>query len=74
MSDNNPHYSQFTSFKNKKVYSYAVKKGAKGGIIYFEWSPTRPDWVLKDLIKIFHPELAYRIINCFSFRNWNDSN
>lgn len=57
MSDSNPHYSQFDSFKNKKVYSYAVNKGAKGGIIYFEWSPTRPDWVLKDLIKIFHPEL-----------------
>jgi len=57
MSDSNPHYNQFTSFKNKKVYSYAVNKGAKGGIIYFEWSPTRPDWVLKDLIKIFHPEL-----------------
>jgi len=57
MSDSNPHYSQFTSFKNKKVYSYSVNKGAKGGIIYFEWSPTRPDWVLKDLIKIFHPEL-----------------
>jgi len=57
MSDNNPHYNQFASFKNKKVYSYAVNKGAKGGILYFEWSPTRPDWVLKDLIKIFHPEL-----------------
>jgi len=57
MSDSNPHYDQFTSFKNKKVYSYALNKGAKGGIIYFEWSPTRPDWVLKDLIKIFHPEL-----------------
>ena len=57
MSDSNPHYSQFDSFKNKKVYSYAVNKGAKSGIIYFEWSPTRPDWVLKDLIKIFHPEL-----------------
>jgi iron complex transport system substrate-binding protein len=57
MSESNPHYSQFDSFKNKKVYSYAVNKGAKGGIIYFEWSPTRPDWVLKDLIKIFHPEL-----------------
>jgi iron complex transport system substrate-binding protein len=57
MSDSNPHYGQFTSFKNKKVYSYSANKGAKGGIIYFEWSPTRPDWVLKDLIKIFHPEL-----------------
>ena len=58
MSDSNPHYNQFKSFKNKKVYSYSVNKGAKGGIIYFEWSPTRPDWVLKDLIKIFHPELV----------------
>ncbi len=57
MSESNPHYSQFDSFKNKKVYSYAVNKGEKGGILYFEWSPTRPDWVLKDLIKIFHPEL-----------------
>lgn len=57
MSDSNPHYSEFASFKNKKVYSYGIKKGAKGGILYFEWSATRPDWVLKDLIKIFHPEL-----------------
>lgn len=57
MSDSNPHYNQFASFKNKKVYSYSLNKGAKGGILYFEWSPTRPDWVLKDLIKIFHPEV-----------------
>ncbi|RTY87255.1 ABC transporter substrate-binding protein [Flavobacterium sp. GT3R68] len=57
MSDSNPHYNQFASFKNKKVYSYGVNKGAKGGTIYFELSPTRPDLVLKDLIKIFHPEL-----------------
>ncbi|OAB28857.1 iron complex transport system substrate-binding protein [Flavobacterium fryxellicola] len=57
MSESNPHYNEFASFKNKKVYSYSINKGAKGGILYFEWSPTRPDWVLKDLIKIFHPEL-----------------
>ena len=57
MSDSNPHYKEFASFKNKKVYSYALNKGAKGGILYFEWSPTRPDLVLKDLITIFHPEL-----------------
>ncbi len=57
MSDSNPHYKEFASFKNKKVYSYALNKGAKGGTLYFEWSPTRPDWVLKDLIKILHPEL-----------------
>lgn len=57
MSDSNPHYSEFASFQNKKVYSYGVNKGAKGGIIYFELSPTRPDLVLKDFIKILHPEL-----------------
>lgn len=57
MSDSNPHYKEFEAFKNKKVYSYALNKGKKGGILYFEWSPSRPDWVLKDLIKIFHPEL-----------------
>ena len=57
MNENNPHYKQFDSFKNKKVYSYAVNKGAKGGIVYFELSPSRPDLVLKDLIKILHPEL-----------------
>ncbi|WP_310378164.1 ABC transporter substrate-binding protein [Flavobacterium sp.] len=57
MSDSNPHYGEFASFQNKKVYSYGVNKGTKGGIIYFELSPTRPDLVLKDFIKILHPEL-----------------
>jgi len=57
MTDANPHYSQFKSFKNKDVYSYSVKKGKTGGLIYFEMAPNRPDLVLKDLISIFHPEL-----------------
>ena len=57
MSNSNPHYTKFAAFKNKKVYSYALNKGAKGGIMFFEWSSSRPDWVLKDLIAIFHPEL-----------------
>lgn len=57
MTDNNPHYGQFSAFKNKKVYSYGTKKGAKGGILYFEMGPTRPDLILKDMIKIVHPEL-----------------
>lgn len=57
LADSNPHYKEFDAFKNNKVYSYAINKGAKGGIVFFEWSPTRPDWVLKDLIKIIHPEL-----------------
>jgi iron complex transport system substrate-binding protein len=58
MTDANPHYSQFKSFKNKQVYSYSTKKGATGGLLYFELAPNRPDLVLKDLISIFHPEMS----------------
>lgn len=57
MTDGNPHYAQFTAFKEQKVYSSSTKKGSKGGIIYYELSANRPDLVLKDLIKILHPEL-----------------
>jgi len=57
MTDTNPHYAQFKSFKNKQVYSYSTKKGATGGLLYFELAPNRPDLVLKDLINILHPDL-----------------
>lgn len=56
MANDNPHYKEFKAFKNKKIYSYSTKKGAKGGLLYYELAPTRPDLVLKDLIKITHPE------------------
>ena len=65
MSENNTHYIEFESFKNKKVYSYAVNKGPKGGIVYFELASARPDLVLKDLIKIIHPELLPNYIPFF---------
>jgi len=57
MAESNPHYSKFTAFKNKNVYSYSTKKGKTGGLIYFELAPNRPDLVLKDIVKILHPEL-----------------
>jgi len=50
-------YSKFNSFKKETIYSFNNKRGEKGGIIYFEVAPARPDLVLKDLIKIAHPEL-----------------
>nr|WP_294930102.1 ABC transporter substrate-binding protein [uncultured Flavobacterium sp.] len=53
----NPHYSEFEAFKNKTVYTFEGKFGATGGTIYYETSPSRPDLVLKDYIKIFHPDL-----------------
>lgn len=53
----NGHYQQFEAFKNKSVYTIAATKGATGGLLYYELAPQRPDWVLKDLVRIFHPEL-----------------
>ncbi|HSD07091.1 ABC transporter substrate-binding protein [Flavobacterium sp.] len=53
----NPHYSQFDAFTNKNIYTFEGKLGATGGTIFYELSPARPDLVLKDYIKIFHPEL-----------------
>ncbi|MCR5861760.1 ABC transporter substrate-binding protein [Flavobacterium sp. J372] len=57
MEKGNPHYAEFKAFKNKNVYSWSSKKGPTGGLIYYELAPNRPDLVLKDLVKIFHPEL-----------------
>lgn len=57
MTDANPHYAQFSAFKNKNVYSFSGRKGKTGGILYYELAPNRPDIVLKDIVKILHPEL-----------------
>jgi len=53
----NAHYEQFDAFKNRKIYSNAVNKGATGGLLFYELAPQRPDLVLKDLISILHPGL-----------------
>jgi iron complex transport system substrate-binding protein len=57
LADANSHYTQFKAFRDKNVYSFSSKKGATGGILYYELAPNRPDMVLKDLVKILHPEL-----------------
>jgi iron complex transport system substrate-binding protein len=53
----NTHHREFEAFTKKKVYSNAIDKGEKGGLIFYETAPQHPDIVLKDLIKILHPEL-----------------
>ena len=50
-------YAEFTAFKNDSIYTPSTKKGKTGGVIYYELAPTRPDLVLKDIIKITHPNL-----------------
>ena len=53
----NKHYGQFKAFQQKQIYSYSMKKGATGGLIFYEEASNRPDVVLKDLISIFHPNV-----------------
>ncbi len=50
-------YTNFEAFKNKSIYSFTNTTGETGGVLYYELGTARPDLVLKDLIKICHPEL-----------------
>lgn len=53
----NVHYTKFSAFENKSVFTFANTTGKTGGVLYYELGTTRPDLVLKDIIKICHPEL-----------------
>ncbi|TXD52492.1 MULTISPECIES: ABC transporter substrate-binding protein [unclassified Polaribacter] len=57
MLKSNQYYNSFTAFNQSNIYTYATNKGKTGGLVYFEKSPTRPDLVLKDIIKITNPDL-----------------
>jgi len=53
----NTHYTQFNAFKNNAIYTFSNTTGKTGGVLYYEIGLARPDLVLKDIIKICHPEL-----------------
>lgn len=57
MKNENAFYGEFRAFRSQNVYTFAKEKEETGGAIYYELASHRPDWVLKDLIHIFHPEL-----------------
>jgi iron complex transport system substrate-binding protein len=50
-------YSKFKPFQQKQVFTYNARKGAKGGSEFLELGYARPDLILKDLVKICHPDL-----------------
>ena len=50
-------YARFKAFQNDHIYTSSTKKGKTGGIIYYELATTRPDLVLKDIVKITNPSL-----------------
>ena len=53
----NQHYTKFEAFKTKRVFSFTNTTGKTGGVLYYELGTARPDLVLKDIVKICHPEL-----------------
>lgn len=53
----NGHYAEFKAFRNDSVYTFSKRKGPGGGILYYELAPIQPHIVLKDLVKVTHPEL-----------------
>jgi iron complex transport system substrate-binding protein len=50
-------YAEFKPFKEKQVYTFNARIGAKGGSEFLELGYLRPDIILKDLLKIGHPEV-----------------
>lgn len=52
LSDDHPLYSQFKAFKLKKVYGCNTE-----AVNYYEETPFHPHWLLRELIRVFHPEL-----------------
>jgi iron complex transport system substrate-binding protein len=49
-------YSIFKAFKTDQIYNIHGRIGAAGGFEYFELAAARPDIVISDLMKIFHPD------------------
>lgn len=65
-----PLIQQLKPVQNQNVFTYSLTRGANGGVLFFEEATTKPHWVLKDLIRIFHPELLEDYTPYF-FKNLN---
>jgi iron complex transport system substrate-binding protein len=50
-------YTRFKAFQSHQVYTYHARLGPTGGNEYLESGYLRPDLILKDLVKIAHPEV-----------------
>ncbi len=49
--------ADFAAFREGRVWNYDARLNPRGGNDYWETGTARPDLVLADLVKIFHPEL-----------------
>lgn len=57
LANTNKHYTSFKPFSTNNIYTYTNTIGETGGLVFFELGALRPDLILKDFIKICHPEL-----------------
>jgi len=48
----NPNYALFDAYKKRNIYLCNT-----GKVSYYEELPIHPDWILKDMVKIFHADL-----------------
>lgn len=53
-----PKFTDTRCFRNGYVYNNTLRTTAAGGNDYYESAVVHPDLVLRDLVKIFHPELV----------------
>lgn len=57
LEQSNSKYRLFKAFKEGKVYNYEKRVNGTSGNDYWEGAVVRPDLLLKDMIKVCHPEL-----------------
>jgi iron complex transport system substrate-binding protein len=57
MVEDEPRYAAFKAYRQRQVWVYERRETPAGGNDYWSRSVTRPDLVLADLVKIFHPTL-----------------
>ena len=50
-------YRLFKAFKEGNVYNTRKRSNDTGGNDYWEGAVARPDLLLSDMIKVFHPEI-----------------
>lgn len=53
-----PKFSDTRCFRNGSVWNNNLRTNAAGGNDYYESAVVNPDILLRDLVKIFHPELV----------------
>ena len=58
MIEDEPRYTAFKAYRDRQVWVYDRPLTPTGTIDYFLRSVSRPDLVLADLVKIFHPALV----------------